>query len=287
MQRYESSSAITLLPSHRRPLAHPHSPLPSTVAGLRAAAPRTPRIPLDRDTQIPHGRPLSTAWSSAECHWHRSPSNRSKSSTPATVRPLRHQPQPNKHVPLQLFTASLRTFSPKRRCGGTSQLLEGLQELAERQTCALQQLWLAPAPCDPSELPTPDPPRFTSSGVAASTRLEELIMMGHLSSLLESSSRCANTISELSEPLMLRSDEKRDELDVYLLSLSNDKPSLPIAQLRNHAGNWPRLHSSQVPSMRMTHQSAVCSVSQSAAMINDNQELGAAGSVREHFGWEG
>lgn len=56
-------------------------------------------LPSDRDTQIPHGRPLSTAWSSAECHWHRSPSNRSKSSTPATVRPLRHQPQPNKHVP--------------------------------------------------------------------------------------------------------------------------------------------------------------------------------------------
>lgn len=56
-------------------------------------------LPSDRDTQIPHGLPLSTAWSSAECHWHRSPSNRSKSSTPATVRPLRHQPQPNKHVP--------------------------------------------------------------------------------------------------------------------------------------------------------------------------------------------
>lgn len=56
-------------------------------------------LPSDRDTQIPHGRPLSTAWSSAECHWHRSPSNRSKSSTPATVRPLGHQPQPNKHIP--------------------------------------------------------------------------------------------------------------------------------------------------------------------------------------------
>lgn len=56
-------------------------------------------LPSDHDTQIPHGRPLSTAWSSAECHWHRSPSNRSKSSTPATGRPLRHQPQPNKHVP--------------------------------------------------------------------------------------------------------------------------------------------------------------------------------------------
>lgn len=56
-------------------------------------------LPSDRDTQIPHGRLLSTAWSSAECHWHRSLSNRSKSSTLATVRPLRHQPQPNKHVP--------------------------------------------------------------------------------------------------------------------------------------------------------------------------------------------
>lgn len=56
-------------------------------------------LPSDRDTQIPHGRLLSTAWSSAECHWHRSPNNRSKSSTPATVRPLRHQPQPNKHGP--------------------------------------------------------------------------------------------------------------------------------------------------------------------------------------------
>lgn len=31
--------------------------------------------------------------------------------------------------------------------------------------------------------------------------------------------RCANTILELSEPLIVRSDEKRDELDVYLLSL--------------------------------------------------------------------
>lgn len=58
-------------------------------------------LPSDRDIQIPHGRPLSTAWSSAECHWHRSLSNRSKSSTPATVRPLRHQPQPNKHVPCE------------------------------------------------------------------------------------------------------------------------------------------------------------------------------------------
>lgn len=56
-------------------------------------------LPSDRDTLIPHGQPLSTAGSSAECHWHMSPSNRSKSSTPATVRPLRHQPQPNKHVP--------------------------------------------------------------------------------------------------------------------------------------------------------------------------------------------
>lgn len=51
-------------------------------------------LPSDRDTLIPHGRPPSTAWSSAECHWHRSLSNRSKSSTPATGRPLRRQPQP-------------------------------------------------------------------------------------------------------------------------------------------------------------------------------------------------
>lgn len=51
-------------------------------------------LPSDRDTLIPHGRLLSTAWSSAECHWHRSLSNRSKSSTPATGRPLRRQPQP-------------------------------------------------------------------------------------------------------------------------------------------------------------------------------------------------
>lgn len=51
-------------------------------------------LPSDRDTLIPHGRPLSTAWSSAECHWHRSLSNRSKSSIPATGRPLRRQPQP-------------------------------------------------------------------------------------------------------------------------------------------------------------------------------------------------
>lgn len=58
-------------------------------------------LPSDRDTLIPHGRLLSTAWSSAECHWHRSPSNRSKSSTPATVRPLRHQPQPNQHAPCE------------------------------------------------------------------------------------------------------------------------------------------------------------------------------------------
>lgn len=56
-------------------------------------------LPSDRDIQIPHGRLLSTAWSSAECHWHRSLSNRSRSSTPATVHPLGQQPQPTKKVP--------------------------------------------------------------------------------------------------------------------------------------------------------------------------------------------
>lgn len=55
-------------------------------------------LPSDRDIQIPHGRLPSTAWSSAECRWHRSPSNRSKSSTPAIVRPLRRQPQPNQRA---------------------------------------------------------------------------------------------------------------------------------------------------------------------------------------------
>jgi len=38
------------------------------------------------------------------------------------------------------------------------QLLEGFQDLAARQTCALEQLWLAPAPRNPSPLRrNPDP----------------------------------------------------------------------------------------------------------------------------------
>lgn len=40
------SAAIALLPRHRCPLTHPRSPLPSAVTGLRAAAPRAPRVPL-------------------------------------------------------------------------------------------------------------------------------------------------------------------------------------------------------------------------------------------------
>lgn len=40
------SGAVTLLARHRRPLTHPRSPLPSAVAGLRAAAPRAPGVPL-------------------------------------------------------------------------------------------------------------------------------------------------------------------------------------------------------------------------------------------------
>lgn len=39
-------------------------------------------------TQIPHEQPLNTASSSAAFRWHRSPSNRSMHSTPATARPL-------------------------------------------------------------------------------------------------------------------------------------------------------------------------------------------------------
>lgn len=39
-------AAVALLSSHRCPLTHPGSPLPSTIAGLRAATPRTPGIPL-------------------------------------------------------------------------------------------------------------------------------------------------------------------------------------------------------------------------------------------------
>jgi len=36
-------------------------------------------------------------------------------------------------------------------------LLEGLHDLAVRQTSTLEQLWPAPAPRDPSALPAPDP----------------------------------------------------------------------------------------------------------------------------------
>lgn len=38
--------AVALLPGLRCPLTHTDSPLPSTIAGLRATAPRTPRVPL-------------------------------------------------------------------------------------------------------------------------------------------------------------------------------------------------------------------------------------------------
>lgn len=40
------SGAVALLPRHRRPLTHPRSPLPPAVAGLRAAAPGAPGVPL-------------------------------------------------------------------------------------------------------------------------------------------------------------------------------------------------------------------------------------------------
>lgn len=40
------SGAVALLPRHRCPLTHPRSPLPSAIAGLRAAAPRAPGVPL-------------------------------------------------------------------------------------------------------------------------------------------------------------------------------------------------------------------------------------------------
>lgn len=40
------SGAVALLPRHRCPLTHPRSPLPPAIAGLRAAAPRTPGVPL-------------------------------------------------------------------------------------------------------------------------------------------------------------------------------------------------------------------------------------------------
>lgn len=65
----------------------------------------------------------------------------------------------------------------------------------------------------------------------------------------------------------------------------NDRPSSPFYQASNHADNWPRHYSSQVPSMRMTHWSAQCFMSQSAGMINDIQELVAAGPVRGDFKW--
>lgn len=40
------AAAVALLPRHRCPLTYPRSPLPATVAGLGAAAPRAPRVPL-------------------------------------------------------------------------------------------------------------------------------------------------------------------------------------------------------------------------------------------------
>lgn len=40
------STAVAQLPRHRCPLTHPRSPLPSAIAGLGAAAPRAPRVPL-------------------------------------------------------------------------------------------------------------------------------------------------------------------------------------------------------------------------------------------------
>lgn len=40
------SGAVALLPRHRCPLTHPRSPLPPAIAGLRAAAPRAPGVPL-------------------------------------------------------------------------------------------------------------------------------------------------------------------------------------------------------------------------------------------------
>lgn len=69
--------------------------------------------------------------------------------------------------------------------------------------------------------------------------------------------------------------------------LFKDKPSSPFLSSANHADNWPQIYSSQVPSMRMTHQSAACYMSQSAGMINDKQELDAAGPVGGDLGWEG
>lgn len=40
------SGAVALLPGHRCPLTHPRSPLPPAIAGLRAAAPGAPGVPL-------------------------------------------------------------------------------------------------------------------------------------------------------------------------------------------------------------------------------------------------
>lgn len=75
-------------------------------------------LPSDRDTLIPHGRLLSTAWSSAECHWHRSLSNRSKSSTPATGRPLRRQPQPRQAGGRGMADRNGRRYSDHSRLAG-------------------------------------------------------------------------------------------------------------------------------------------------------------------------
>lgn len=69
--------------------------------------------------------------------------------------------------------------------------------------------------------------------------------------------------------------------------LCNDRLSSPSHQASIHAEDSPRLYSSQVPSMRTTHQSARRSTSQSACMINDNQELAAAGPVRGDFRGDG
>lgn len=66
------------------------------------------------------------------------------------------------------------------------------------------------------------------------------------------------------------------------LSPFNDKSSLPFL-------SSPIMHTTRhgftparSPSMRMTRQSATCYTSQSAGMMNDNQELRAAGPVREN-----
>lgn len=72
-----------------------------------------------------------------------------------------------------------------------------------------------------------------------------------------------------------------------LLSLCNDRLSSPSNQASIHAMDSPRLYSSQVRSMKTTHQSARRSASQSAGMINDNLGLAAAGPVRGDFRWDG